>query len=102
MSDYIEIDTAPKNEPCVQVTDRHPYMIKMRQEAIRFIEFLKNRFENFDKAGGLLPHSYHIRASIRNLDAWLIYGCGADFYVILHGFMFSFMYCTVWRRVPYL
>ena len=48
MKDYIEISTAPIDEPCVQVTNKKPYMIKMRQEAIRFIKILKNRFENFD------------------------------------------------------
>lgn len=65
MTDYIEINTAPLEERCVQVSKDTPHIVEMRAEAIRYIHILKARFENFDGV------SYQIRTNDHELGTYL-------------------------------
>lgn len=43
MWDYIELDTVPVEEPCVQVGEKN-YMERMLEECKQFIELLRKKF----------------------------------------------------------
>jgi len=49
MIDYLEIETTPSEESCVQVKSNEPYMTEMRKEAQRYAAMLKKRFADCDK-----------------------------------------------------
>ena len=44
MREYLEFETTPSDENCVQVSRNEDYMPKMREEAVRFKTMLEARF----------------------------------------------------------
>jgi hypothetical protein len=45
-ANYIEFDTSPVYEPCVQIERDKDYMPAMRAEANRYVELLQKKFPN--------------------------------------------------------
>ncbi len=41
--DYMELGPAPCEEDCVQVTRKGGYLLKMREECLRFIELIRKK-----------------------------------------------------------
>jgi len=46
--DYIEFETSPSDEPCVQVDSNADYMPAMKAEASRMLELLEQRFPDLE------------------------------------------------------
>lgn len=51
MRDYIEFETTPTCEDCVQVSSSKPYLEDMKKQANRYLEMLRNRFPFIDNVG---------------------------------------------------
>ncbi len=62
--DYIEFDTAPINEGCVQVSKTEDYMPKMRAEANKMLSLLQNRFPD-------VPGDFAIKTAHHDFGSYL-------------------------------
>ncbi len=64
MRDFLDIESAPYEENCVQVNSNTNYMPAMRAEAIKFKEMLERRFAKLIESTGIYlriarnPHDF--------------------------------------------
>ena len=65
--EYIDLDTSPINESCVQVSTKTEYLSDMRKEALRMVELLNNKFPNITGDFSIVwyPHDFGKYAQIR-------------------------------------
>jgi hypothetical protein len=70
--DWIELGTAPVNEPCVQVQSEVDYLPAMREECRRFIELLR-------KVHGPEPEGARLRIKSYEHDFGVYLVCVCEF-----------------------
>lgn len=69
MSNYFTLGPVPIDEPCVQVSQDHPYLDSMKKECHRYREMLYKRFERILESGMLLlvksfPHDFGVYSEV--------------------------------------
>jgi hypothetical protein len=64
MREFLEFDTCPSNETCVQVSQTEDYMPAMRAEAKRFLEMMDKRFWN-------VPGEFRVSSQSHDFGSYL-------------------------------
>ena len=64
MRDYIEFDTCPTNEYCVQVSKTDNYMPQMREQANAMLEMLREKFPD-------VPGTFKISSAEHDFGTYL-------------------------------
>lgn len=64
MAEYLEFDTAPCEENCVQVDSKKDYMPEMRAEALRYVAMLEARFPN-------APGEFRVKSNPHDFGSYL-------------------------------
>ena len=57
--DYLTLGTSPWGEECVQVTDKEPYIERMREECNRYIELIRKVHGDEPVGASLKVKTFH-------------------------------------------